>query len=124
MSFANQVELLGYDLALQDGTLAVSLHWRCVRSPDADYAVFVHLLDARGETVVQHDGWPQGGAYPISICDEGEGLLDEHPLLLPAGLPPGDYRLRVGLYRPESGERLPVADGGDSVELGPVELGD
>jgi hypothetical protein len=123
-SFAGQLELLGYDLALQDRMLAVSFHWRCVRPPDADYAVFVHLLDARGETVVQHDGWPQGGVYPTSICDEGEVLLDEHPLLLPANLPPGDYRLRVGLYRPESGERLSVAGGGDSVELGPVELGD
>ena len=29
--------------------------------------------------------------------------------------PPGDYRLHVGLYRPDTGERLPLATGGDGV---------
>jgi hypothetical protein len=75
------------------------------------------LLDANGGAVAQHDGRPKGGGYPFSVCDAGEVVVDEHPLTLPAGFPAGDYRLRVGLYRLETGERLPVEGNGDSVEL-------
>jgi hypothetical protein len=123
-NFGDQIELLGYDAAAGEGTLAVTLHWRSVQPAAANYTVFVHLLDASGQTVAQHDGQPQGGAYPTSVWDVGEVVVDEHVLPLPPGLLPGDYRLRVGLYLVETGERLPVEGGGDSVELGPVALTD
>jgi hypothetical protein len=43
---------------------------------------------------------------------------------LPADLPQGEYRVRAGLYRPDTGERLPlVGAAGDAVELGPFHLG-
>ena len=121
-TFGEQIELLGYGTETGDDGLRVTLHWRCRRPPKADYSVFVHLLDAGGQVVAQHDGWPQGGAYPFSVCDEGEVVVDEHPLLLPADLPAGSYGLRVGLYLLESGRRLPTESGSDSVDLGPVEL--
>ncbi|MGD2207444.1 MAG: hypothetical protein PVH17_11770, partial [Anaerolineae bacterium] len=120
--FAGQIELLGYDTTHQEETLAVTLHWRCLEPPTADYVVFVHLLDAAGNLIAQHDGQPRDGTYPTSVWDTDEVATDEHALSLPPDLPPGDYRLRVGLYRLETGERLPVAGNGDSVELGPVEV--
>jgi Protein O-mannosyl-transferase TMEM260-like len=116
-TFAGEIDLLGYDVGRQEEKLTVTLHWRCLQPPAADYTVFVHLLDASGEAVAQHDSQPQGGAYPTSICDTGEVVVDQHALSLPADFPAGNYRLRVGLYRPETGERLPVDGGGDSVEL-------
>jgi len=119
--FGGQIELLGYDTARQPGELAVTLHWRALRPPAQDYAVFVHLLDAEGRIVAQHDGQPQNGAYPTSVWDTGEVVADEHVLDLPADLPAGSYRLRVGCYLPGSGDRLPVTGGGDSVELNVVE---
>jgi hypothetical protein len=123
-SFDGQIELLGYDAAPRDGELVVTLHWRSSQLPDADYTVFVHLLDSDGQVVSQHDGPPQDGAYPTSTWDAGEVVMDVHTLSLPQDLPPGRYSLRVGLYLPDSGERLRVAGAGDSVELGPVELDD
>jgi hypothetical protein len=121
-NFAGQIEWLGYDTALQEGVLAVTLHWRSLQPSKADYTVFVHLLDSSGDVIAQHDGQPRGGAYPTSVWDAGEVLTDEHPLRLPADLPSGEYRLRVGLYLLETGERLPAKGGGDSVEVGPVGL--
>jgi len=121
-TFDEQLQLLGYGAEAGDSALAVTLHWRCLRPLDADYTVFVHLLDAKGQVVAQHDGQPQGGAYPSSICDAGEVVVDEHVLPLPAGLPPGAYRLRTGLYLLETGQRLPTESGADSVGLGPVDL--
>jgi len=83
--------------------------------------VFVHLLDAEGRIVAQHDSQPQDGAYPTSVWDAGEVVADEHVLDLPVDLPAGHYRLRVGWYLPGSGDRLPVVGDGDSVELDIVE---
>jgi len=112
-----QIELMAYDAAAGDGVLAVTLYWRNLQPVVEDYTVFVHLLDAGGETVAQHDGPPQEGAYPTSVWDPGEVVADEHRLSLPHGFPQGDYLLRVGLYLLETGERLLVVGDGDSVEL-------
>ena len=126
------MELFGYDAVPNEGGLLISLYWRCVSPPDVDYTVFVHLQDRDGNQVAQHDGQPQGGAYPTSIWDTGEVVRDEHLLPLPSGPLPGDYWLQVGLYRLESGQRLPVEESGNGVmicdpgciELGPIKLGD
>jgi hypothetical protein len=124
VNFAGQVELLGYNTAWENGALAVTLHWRCLGPPHADYTVFVHLLDAEGEIFAQHDGQPQNGAYPTSVCDPGEVISDAHQLPLGGDLPAGDYRLRVGLYLAETGERLAVGEDNNTVELGHVSLED
>jgi hypothetical protein len=123
-SFGGEIELLGYEAAQQEDTLAVTLHWLSLVPPDKDYTVFVHLLDAGGGVITQHDGQPLEGTYPTSVWDEGEAVADPHLLSLPSDLAPGDYRLRVGLYLLETGERLQVEGNGDSVELGPVQLVD
>ncbi len=47
-------------------------------------------------------------------------MRDPHQISLPATLPPGTYRLAVGLLRPD-GSRLPVAGGDDQVVLTSVE---
>jgi len=116
-NFDGQIELLGYDTTRRPDKLAVTLHWRALQPPAKDYAVFIHLLDATGRIVAQHDGQPQSGAYPTSVWDTGEVVTDEHVLDLPADLPAGGYRLRVGWYLPATGDRLPAVGGGDSVDL-------
>jgi hypothetical protein len=128
-SFGDEIELLSYEIAspeapAEDGPLVVNLQWRALRLPAADYTVFVHLMDAEGAIVAQHDGQPRGGALPTSVWDSGEVVVDEHILTLPADLSAGDYWLRVGLYLLETGQRLVAEDGENSVELGPIELGD
>jgi len=120
--FDGQIELASYSVTLGGNGLTVTLFWRAIQTPHDDYTVFVHLLDGKGEAVSQHDAQPAGGAYPTSIWDAGEVVADEHVLSLPPGQLPDTYRLRVGLYALETGERLPVA-GGDSIELD-LELAD
>jgi hypothetical protein len=119
-SFAGQIELLGYDAVPRNDALAVTLHWRSIEPPPVDYTVFLHLLDANGQIVAQHDSQPQAGAYPTSVWEAGQVVRDEHVLALPPDLPPGAYDLRVGLYLLKTGERLRVQGGGDNFELGPI----
>jgi hypothetical protein len=116
-NFGDEIALQGYSTALEDSELTVTLSWQALHVPTANYTVFVHLLNAAGETVAQHDGQPQDGAYPTSIWDINETVIDKHTLILPPGLSPGTYALRIGLYRLETGERLPVVGNGDSVTL-------
>lgn len=104
----------------------LTLFWRAEAAPAEDYAVFVHLLDESGQLAAQTDCPPVGGSRPTGGWREGESVIDRHGLPLPEALPPGRYELWVGMYRPASGERLPVAGSGagptDAVSLGWVEV--
>ncbi len=88
---------------------------------DADYTVFLHLLDSAGQIARQWDALPVDGWYPTSYWDPGEVVTDEHDLDFSPTLSPGTYRLIAGLYRAE-GSRLPLDNGGDFVEIACIEL--
>lgn len=91
-------------------TVTVTLDWSADGRPSRAYTVFVHLLGADETAITQADGQPLGTEYPTSFWDAGERVADPHVLVIPPGAPPGEYRLRVGLYLLETGERLPVLD--------------
>ncbi|MEY4233480.1 MAG: hypothetical protein RL635_447, partial [Chloroflexota bacterium] len=80
---------------------------------DVDYTVFVHVMNADGSAAAQNDSMPQAGAYPTRLWVAGEYVADAHALQLPRG----SYRAAVGLYAAETGTRLQLADGSDSVSL-------
>jgi hypothetical protein len=51
--------------------------------------------------------------------------VDTHLILLPKELPPGEYRLHVGLYLLQTGERLDVIDAeppASAVILSPIHI--
>ncbi len=101
----------------------LTLYWQALRPMDQDYTVFVHLLDSTGRIVTQVDRQPQAYTYPTGWWATGEVVPDEMLLDIPAGAPPGPYRLRVGLYDAETEERLPLVagDGRDgAADLGAV----
>ena len=87
------------------------LYWQALRPIDQNYTVFVHLLDAGGRIVAQVDRQPQAYTYPTDWWATGEVVPDEMVLDVPADASPGPYRLRVGLYDAETGERLPLVAG-------------
>ncbi len=88
---------------------------------DADYTVFLHLLDNKGTIVQQWDAPPVGGWYPTSYWNPGEVVFDDHFLSFSPALPPGTYHLIAGLYQANS-TRLPLDNGTDFVEIGTIEL--
>jgi hypothetical protein len=128
--FGGLIELLGYSLTCdpQMTTCTLQLYWQATADLDINYTVFAHLVGQDGRIAGQHDGMPEGGGYPTSAWQPGEIIVDEHPFDIATDAPPGDYRLLVGLYHLETGERLPVLgpDGqqiGDSVVLTEISLG-
>jgi serine/threonine-protein kinase len=90
--------------------MGVTLRWKATRPIDQRYTVFVHLIGPNGNLVTQDDGLPQP---PTTQWNQGIEFVDPHQLTVPAGIPPGRYQLRTGMY-PEGqpGNRLPVVDPG------------
>lgn len=107
-TFGSGLRLAGYAF---DAAGGLKLHWQALAPIDVDYTVFVHVKKADGNAAAQHDGMPQLGAYPTRLWVAGEYVADAHPLQLPSGR----YRAAVGLYAAETGTRLQLADGSDSV---------
>lgn len=81
--------------------------------------VFVHLVDAAGQTVAQHDGIPRNARAPVPAWSPGAVIDDRHGLLAPLNLSPGRYWLEIGLY--DDSGRLPLVRGGTFVRLGPLQ---
>jgi hypothetical protein len=108
VAFADLIQLNGVNLRQSPGQVEVSLLWETLARPERDYTVFVHLLDAADKLVAGRDTPPLAGRYPTTIWSPGELIVDEHKLPLPPELPPGDYRLGLGLYDLPSGQRLPL----------------
>jgi len=126
-NIGGQVRLLGCDLPtgpVQAGeVLPVTLYWQGLSPMREDYTVFVHLTDAAGKVVAQHDGYPLGGSYPTSDWPVSVTLADRVEVPIPPELPPGEYALKTGMYLLSTLKRLPVAGGAsgeDAVVLGTV----
>jgi len=122
VALSDGIALLGYDLSSRSvvpgETITLTLHWEARAAPSADYQVMVHLLGVDPEPVAQGDGPPLGGDYPTSAWASGEVIVGPHAVVLPADVPPGQYRLLVGMYNLETLVRLPHLDGaGDSIEI-------
>jgi len=88
-----------------DGEIEVDLRWQVTRPWAKQPAVFVHLYDAGGALIAQHDGPPGGPFLPAAVWEQGDVLVDRHGLRLPADLSAGKYAIGVGLYDPVTGER-------------------
>lgn len=120
VDFGGLVMLVRTDLEttrLQPGdSLRLALHWQALVPLDREYSVFVHLDNAEWQTVALADGPPVGGLFPMVDWEPGDLIVDRRVIDLPGDLPPGTYRLTVGVYQPDTGERLPVISGGDPTE--------
>lgn len=131
VSFENGIRLTGYGLAgsgnaapaESGGVLNLQLAWESAASIDQRYVVFAHLIDEQENIWGQRDSEPAGGARPTSEWQPGVAVEDNRGLPILPGTPPGEYRLEVGLYLPQTGERLRTADGATRAILGPFRIG-
>jgi len=121
-----------------DGPIRFYLRWAAESVPQGNYRVFVHLLEGgaiggggghlrkagRGqELLIDERGWPTSYWEP-----GGPTVGRDYSLGLPPGLPPGDYRLVIGVADADTEEWLPVVDAegrivGTTADLLPVHIG-
>lgn len=120
-TLGRQIELVGYNLETRDWELA--LYWRAKAPVEKGYTVFVHLVDQEGRLWGQGDGVPVGGMYPTSAWLPGQLVEDRHVIQVDPGVPPGSYRVLVGLYDPTTLERLEAVGPAGLVPDGAIVLG-
>ena len=94
--------------AIPGQDVELTLYWQTETATAEPVSAFLHLLDGEGEIVAQSDQWP--GGLPSNVWSGGQVIIDQHSLSLPAGLPPGDYRIAAGLYTASDGMRLQAFD--------------
>ena len=128
--FDDEARLLGYDLGAQSPgsgeSLIVTLQWQILAQPSDPRFVYVRLVDSQGRIWAGADSPPVMGLWPVNRWQPGMFLEDAHELPVPAGTPPGRYRLEVGLYNPDTGQTLaasgqPIGQGGGLL-LGEVDV--
>jgi hypothetical protein len=124
-----QVQLSGYtvepDQARPGQALRLTLYWQALTPLPYDYTVLVHLRRPGGEIVAQADHRPLGPLYPTTLWPVAEIIRESSDLYLPADSQPGLYELWSGMYRLETGQRLPVRDdtsGENAIRLGTVRV--
>jgi hypothetical protein len=101
-----------------DPKLDVSLCWNGLAPTSVDYTVFVHLYDENGELLATGDGPPMDGAFPTRLWQPGDVVHDLHTLSagdsdIVAG---DDFRVGVGLYDLNNGERLQAVQAGQALQ--------
>lgn len=122
-------ELHGYDLGNErlapGASTPLTLYWRSTTdAPPVNYHVFVHVVQDGEPPAAQDDGPPLNGFRPTSSWRQGEVFVDERILHIPNDAVPGAYRLHVGLYDPDTGQRLPAIVNGAWVENDAILLQD
>ena len=114
-AFGGTLGLSGYTLdgtAKAGGEAKVYLYWQSLAKTTDDLVMSLQMTDAQGNLVAQADGQPLSGTYGTSHWQPGESIVDPRSLALPKELPPGEYALRVVVYKYPSLERLPAVQAG------------
>lgn len=119
--FDTHLRLIGYDQsAMTDDQIALRFFWQAQRSPTVNYQLFIHLSDCDEHTVLsQVDSSPALVTRPTSTWDDPDEILVSPVLTLsiPADIAAGEYRILMGLYDPQTGQRLMTDTGSDVLEL-------
>jgi hypothetical protein len=114
--FGPAIRLRGYTARYAEGQLRLALYWEASAAPSGDYQVFVHVLNADSEQVGGGDSAPVGGRYPTSQWRLNALIADERLISFAKPLPPGAYRVWLGLYRLPDGVRLPIGSAQGTIQ--------
>ncbi len=115
VEFGGLVRLIGYDvdeLASEGSALNLVLYWQRLGELDRQHSAFVHLIDDEWRMWGQADGIPRVGADVSDEWGDGRMLRDARTIAIPADVPSGTYRLEIGVYRPDTMERLKLEEAG------------
>ena len=117
VAYGNAIRLVGYDLSDETvgagETVQLRLFWQTDERPPIDYSMFVHVYPNDSyDIATQHDGSPVSAQRGTSTWDDPDEVLISEiiSLTMPTETTPGDYRLAIGLYDLNSGQRLDTTD--------------
>ncbi len=104
--WGDYLTLVGYDLQTGSRAISMTLYWRVEGDLPGPVKRFVHAATAGGVLAGQSDDVLQNDGIPPKIWQPGEYLTDRATVVLSGDVPVRE--VRVGLYDPETGDRLQV----------------
>lgn len=130
LNFGDKLLLRGYNLptVTQPGQLLpVTVYWDALIPMETRYRAFVHLVDSQGNRWGQHDEDP---ACRLLTSEMRPGQQSSRQFRIPVDpvAPPGLYQIVLGVYHPDTLERLNIWDNqaqqspGSSAVLGEVQI--
>jgi hypothetical protein len=131
------IRIVGYDLDHSEvhagDSITFTLYWQALALPDAEYAVFNHLLKGNtvnittDDIVAQIDGSPLLDVRrPTNTWNDPNEILisQKFTLTIQNDTPPGVYRLVSGFYRRNTGVRLLTPNNHDAAEIAKITVQD
>jgi hypothetical protein len=88
----------------------VELTWQKQDSLGRDHHLSLRLADETGRTWATRDSHPRAGQAFFTDLSIGDTLFDRHGLLIPAGTPPGLYRLLLSVRQESDAHPLDLLD--------------
>jgi hypothetical protein len=121
--FGAGIQLVGAEVdedPLERALYHVTLRWHAQTAVRDDLVVRLRLVDADGQVQWTGQGArPVNGLYPTNAWRSVVPISDYHEVAIPPWLPPGFYRLEVGLFAPFDDRGVMVGDG--SVAWAPLQ---
>lgn len=132
-NFANHFALRAATVELtRPETITLDLRWDkasmktgAESSPHRLPNLFIHVNDPEG-VIAQYDGPLAGGLWPAGWWQSGLLIDESRAVELPISFDPARHTITIGLYWPDTGERLPVLDArgrllGDQLVIQPAD---
>lgn len=119
VNFDDRIRLLGYSLKLPHKdyigageSFTLTWYFRSTRKLTSSYRIFVHI-DGEGQRIHgDHD--PVDSAYPVTLWEPGDIIVDEQKIDVPASAHAGEYSILMGFYSGDT--RLPIRQGPNAGE--------
>lgn len=127
ITLGESIVLEGFELVsdrIERGDEVVMLlYWRVTRRIADNYKVIVQLADAAGRVATSYEQEPRRGKSPTSMWQPGELIVDAIVLPIQADVPPGVYRIEIGMTDAAM-KRLLDQAGRDRIIIEPVRMGE
>lgn len=124
--YDNKIQFMGYNLdktTVEKGkSFRITYFWKSLGQVDVNYTIFVHFIDENGRIMFQQDHEPAYGIYATSNWNRGEIIKEDYEVRAPKEVPDGNYRIRIGLYDQNTGFRLRLLDGENSLIIGSIKI--
>ncbi|MBI3914189.1 MAG: hypothetical protein HY327_08405, partial [Chloroflexi bacterium] len=103
ITYANQMKLIGYEIAptrvTPGGSLQVTLYWQSLAPMNDDYSIGLNLLDTDQRVIASRASYPGHGLLPTRLWQPGQMLRDTYWMPAPAEVAaPTLAQLQVTLY--------------------------
>lgn len=121
--FGDVAELVGLEIfypADVGEAMTVWLYWRAIGQSETPLKIFLHVTN-NNTIVSQDDQYPQDGRIDTTMWTVNQIYRDIYVLPFATTMP-DDYTLHIGLYNPDTNDRLLTSTNADSYNFGVMRM--